>query len=244
MNLFSQQAYFQNKFSELHFQFYDKVDSTNEKCKEMCRNDECKNWVVVANAQSRGRGRYGRTWESQAKNIYISFSIKNPFVNDIVTLNFYLGVMLYRAVIHSFPEIEKNLTLKWPNDLYFNDKKLAGILIENVDNELRWIVVGMGINVYASANEIPDIATSLAIEGVREESMRTKVISCLLEEVYTRTTVEDYRELFWKYSGKTQNGVYSYTKGNKIYRGVLQCLHDDGSVTICDVEGQKIHIVV
>ena len=244
MKLFHQQQFFQNKFANLHFQFYDDVDSTNEKCKEMCRNNACQNWVVIANTQSKGRGRYGRIWESKAQNVYISFAIQNPFINDIVTLNFYLGVVLYRALLNSFPSIKSNLTLKWPNDLYFNDKKLAGILIENVDNELRWIVVGMGINAYASPHEIPNTATSLSIEGMNDENLRTNIITHLLEEVYTREVNEDYRKLFWEYSAKTQNDVYTYTKGDKIYRGILQSLHNDGSVTICDTNGQNIHIVV
>lgn len=243
MKLFSQQQYFQDKFHKLHFKFYDSVNSTNEKCKEMCRKNY-QNWVVIANSQSKGRGRYGRVWESQAQNIYISFAIKNPFINDIVTLNFYLGVTLYRALITSFPGIKNNLTLKWPNDVYFNTKKLAGILIENVDNELRWIVVGMGINTYASPQEIPCTATSLSIEGIHGEHLRTNVITNLLEEVYNREATEDYRRLFWEYSVKTHNDIYSYTKGDKLYRGILQCLHDDGSVTICDTNGQNIHITV
>ncbi|WP_372371125.1 biotin--[acetyl-CoA-carboxylase] ligase [Candidatus Uabimicrobium sp. HlEnr_7] len=244
MNLFAKQQYLEEKFNDLHFEFYEEIDSTNEKCKELCRKKYIDKWVIIANSQTKGRGRYGRTWDSQAKNIYISFATANAFVHDIVTLNFYLGVVLYRTLIDVFPEIQTHLTLKWPNDLYFNDKKLGGILIENVDNELKWIVVGMGINVYSGENEIPNTATSLQMQEIKDDNVRVRIIERLLHNVYLTNREEDYRELFWEYCRKTQYNVYRYTKHNEIHAGIAQKLHADGSMTIRDTKGQQIHLQI
>ena len=240
MNLFTRQQELMHKFADLDFLFVEQVDSTNEKCKKLCRHERCCKRVVIANSQTKGRGRYGRVWESQARNIYISFSIQNQFTHDIIELNFYLGVILYRTLIGVSPSLENRLTLKWPNDVYIDDKKVAGILIENVDNELKWLVVGMGINVLSTPQEIPITATSLHIEGVN--TSRFEIIDGLLKNIYQTIPQENYRKLFWKYSAKTQSNLYTYTQQDILYHGYLKKLHEDGSVTICNENGQETHL--
>ena len=242
MKLFDNQQCLVNDFPELYFEFCEKLESTNDKCKLLCRDKQQK-WVVIADSQSRGRGRYGRVWQSVAgMNIYISFAIENSFAANMIDLNFYLGTVLYETVASILPHRANSLTLKWPNDLYFGDKKLAGILIENIDNELRWLVVGMGINVYAQKNQIPETGTSLFVEGVTEKNMRYRIIEALLKKVYHHQPKASYRDEFYKYSKKTQSSFYTYTKHDEVYRGKLKEMHEDGSITIINENGDHIHL--
>lgn len=237
MNLFTTktQSSLREKFT--HMRFFETIDSTNEKCKHLCRNCGEFNWVVIANQQTKGRGRYGRIWESQlGSNIYLSFALKNSFKSNIAQLNLYLGVMLFKSIACLYPEL-KNLTTKWPNDLYIGDKKVAGILIENVSNDLDWIVVGIGINVYSSPNDIPATATSLTMQNCNSsENMRSKIIVEILKNVH-QDAEDNYNDEFWKCSKVTQQKEYTYTKRDKVCLGILKKLNNDGSIVIETKEG-------
>ena len=99
--------------------------------------------VVMAESQTAGRGRYGRTWQSPKGNLYMSLVVPD-FGKDNYALPFLTAV----AVADSLPGFE--IALKWPNDVLLSGKKLAGILIEKADNKL---VVGIGVNVMTSPSE-------------------------------------------------------------------------------------------
>ena len=148
--------------------FYEETDSTNTRAKEYAKSTDCKETVVfIANSQTAGRGRLGRSFVSNlGMGIYMSiltYPSNTGFNATSETAR--AAVCLARAtegVCNCKTEI------KWVNDLYIGGKKLAGILTEGeIDSKgkLAYQVVGMGINVYKKSisDEIKDIATS--IEG-------------------------------------------------------------------------------
>ena len=148
--------------------FYEETDSTNTRAKEYAKSTDGKETVVfIANSQTAGRGRLGRSFVSNADaGIYMSiltYPKKSGF--DATAETARAAVCLAKAT----EEVCNCKTeIKWVNDLYLGGKKLAGILTEGKmtsDGEIAYQVVGMGINVYKSAisDEIKDIATS--IEG-------------------------------------------------------------------------------
>ncbi len=147
--------------------FYEETDSTNTRAKEYARSADSKETVVfIANSQTAGRGRLGRSFISHGGGIYmsiLSYPEENGF--DATAATARAAVCLARA---TEAVCGCKTEIKWVNDIYLHGKKLAGILTEgemSTEGKIAYQVVGMGINVYKKAisEEIKDIATS--IEG-------------------------------------------------------------------------------
>lgn len=113
--------------------------------------------LVFASKQSKGRGRLGRIWESPQGGAYFSVILRPKHkASDIPQLSLVAGLALaegVRQLCRIYPSI------RWPNDLIFEDKKLAGILVEAKNSA---VVVGVGINVGAKSAKLPESATSLS----------------------------------------------------------------------------------
>lgn len=100
--------------------------------------------------QTAGRGQVGNTWESErGKNILMSVLLREPAI--AVEQQFVLSEVFPLAVVEGVEQVTGaiGLTIKWPNDIYAGDKKLAGILIENTlaEGKIAWSILGLGLNV-------------------------------------------------------------------------------------------------
>lgn len=119
------------------------TNSTNSLVKEMLAKGE---WPLTehylyAGYQTAGRGQTGNSWESEAnKNVLCSILL--PPDKNLYFLNIAVSVAIIRLLGGQY-------TIKWPNDIYYNDKKLAGILLENaiVGSEIKYSIAGIGLNV-------------------------------------------------------------------------------------------------
>jgi len=162
----------------------DTIDSTNEYLLRKSRERKCyEGEVVLAHFQDSGRGQRNALWESQpGQNLMFSIYLQPSFLSGN---NYFL---LSKAVAMSVFEEVKNICqnheveVKWPNDIYVNKKKIAGILIENQfkGTNLKQAIVGVGLNVNQTSFEI-ETATSLKLET--SQSFDTKT---LLERILTR----------------------------------------------------------
>ena len=129
------------------------VDSTNSELMRRARAGLAEPTLLVAQAQTAGRGRLGRSWHGGADDA-LTFSMSLPFApRDWLGLSLALGVALADALD---PQRRHGLQLKWPNDLWFEERKLAGILVETVAaptdgrgprDATRQLVIGVGINI-------------------------------------------------------------------------------------------------
>jgi len=165
------------------------TDSTNRVAMEMAENGAKHGTVVVADAQTAGRGRMGRIWVSPAgKNLYVSLLLRPsvPTV-DAPQLALVAGVALADAV----EAVGVPVALKWPNDLYCGGRKAAGILAEMASDPdgVRHVVIGVGLNVNMVETDFPpelqDTATSLRICAGRV-FRRVDVLARLLDAFGTR----------------------------------------------------------
>jgi len=171
------------------FVLLDVTDSTNRVAMEMAENGAKHGTVVVADAQTAGRGRMGRRWVSPAgKNLYVSLLLRPsvPTV-DAPSLALVAGVALADAV----EAVGVPASLKWPNDLYCGGRKAAGILAEMASDPdgVRHVVIGVGLNVNMEEADFPadlrDTATSLRIRAGRA-FRRVDVLARLLDAFGTR----------------------------------------------------------
>ena len=118
---------------------FDKIPSTQDMAHELIADGPATNrTAVVALAQSAGRGRYRRKWVSHHGNLYVSF------IYDCDTRDGRLSYATAVAVAETLISYDINPTIKWPNDILIDNKKVAGILIEYSG---PYVIVGIGINI-------------------------------------------------------------------------------------------------
>lgn len=152
---------------EVHL--FGSVGSTMDVARELADEREAPDGtVVVAREQTEGRGRAGRRWHSPQGGLYLSMVFRPDRVANPAILPVLAGLGIARELDRAWPDL--SLALKWPNDLLAGGRKLAGVLSEAVSSEegVRFLVVGVGVNVAAVAGDLPEEvregATSLESE--------------------------------------------------------------------------------
>ena len=142
------------------------IDSTNDFLKDLTRNQLVDNFTtVVAQKQTKGKGQMGATWDSEeGKNLIMSILVKDVLQN--VDEIFHLNVAIALSVLQVLQDFKvPNLSVKWPNDIMSDHKKIGGILIENSfksDTKIESIV-GIGLNVNQKQFENLPKASSMAV---------------------------------------------------------------------------------
>ena len=159
------------------------VESTNRAAARAARKGEPEGLIVLADYQTRGRGRMGRRWHSpRGKGLLVSFLLR-PSGSPAVLQDLYeLGTQSVVACLESVSGLvfEK----KDPNDVVRGRKKIAGVLVEGatIGKRVDWAVVGIGINVNADTDELPLHATSLKLETGKTWDM-TQVLGGLIKAI-------------------------------------------------------------
>ncbi len=151
--------------------FYETINSTNLRAKLDADNGAPEGALVVADMQTAGRGRRGRTWSSPAGlNVYFTLILKPRYVPDKASMVTLVMALAVAEGIRETCGVEAGI--KWPNDIVVNGKKVCGILTEmSVEKDfIHHVVIGVGINVGLQefAPELADTATSLQAECGRK----------------------------------------------------------------------------
>ena len=154
-----------------HIKYFDSIASTMDIAFQLGIEGADEGTVVCAESQSKGKGRLGRSWASpKGKGIYMSVILR-PSVSpaDAAKLTLLSAVATCEAIEKLF---NINAKIKWPNDILIDNKKIAGILTElsaEMDR-VRFVVIGIGVNVNASLSQLPPNATSIRNETGRKGS--------------------------------------------------------------------------
>ena len=194
----------ENQLRALEFQppkiiFYDETDSTNTRAREYAKESQDKQTVIfIANSQTAGRGRRGRSFVSEkGAGIYMSIlTYPSESGTDATQATARAAVILARAIESVCP---CEIKIKWVNDIFLGGKKLAGVLTEgemDSNGKIAYQVIGMGINVYKNAvsEEISTIATSIE-EQTGKKIDRSKLAAAIIKEFLhsNNNPIEDYR---------------------------------------------------
>ena len=137
---------------EAMFRHYDTIDSTMEKARECAVNELDAGTIVIAESQSAGRGRYGRKWNSRQGGLYFTI-LDRPRQSwpKMSLADYSLLSMLYQiAVGRALSEMTgKPARLRWPNDVYMDGQKIAGLITElsGESDSINWLLTGIGVNV-------------------------------------------------------------------------------------------------
>jgi BirA family transcriptional regulator, biotin operon repressor / biotin---[acetyl-CoA-carboxylase] ligase len=144
------------------------LPSTNDRARELAEDGADHGEVVIAESQTAGRGRRGRTWSSPAgRNLYMSVILRPQLPPQRAPE---LTLVASLAACDACRQAGVDAGIKWPNDVLVGDRKVAGILTEMSAeaDAVHWVVLGIGVNLNSSAADFPDdlrdSATSLAIE--------------------------------------------------------------------------------
>jgi len=188
------------------------VASTNSYFKELARKQVLEEGTVIdARSQTAGKGQRGNSWESEAgKNITCSILLYPSFLS--VQRFFLLSEAVSLGVKETLDAFTDGLTVKWPNDIYYQEKKIAGILIENelTGNVYTSSVVGIGLNVNQE-RFLSDAPNPVSLKQITGKDFDTET---LLEELIEKVLCS-YEYLK---SGDTETIIQKYH--NSLYRNI------------------------
>ncbi len=224
---------------------FETIDSTNTKVRELAYQGATEGTVVVAEKQSAGKGRRGRSWESPAgTNIYMSVLLRPQIeVNKAPMLTLVMAYSIGRVLKKRGYD---SVQIKWPNDLILSGKKVCGILTEAElsGQEISHVVVGVGINVNEKefSEELLDKATSLYLEKKAEEN-REELIEDILDafaadyELFLKKQNltflrEEYNQMLVNYHRE----VRVLEPGNE-YSAVARGINDMGELLVEKADG-------
>jgi len=162
------------------------IDSTSSFLKKLAQESVLKNYTIVTTEnQISGRGQQQNTWYSEAsKNLTISIyvSFKNLKIYDQKYLNFAISIAIYQTL--STYEIS-NLSIKWPNDILSANKKLCGILVENITKgmEIKSSIIGIGLNVNQEKFPV-NLSNATSIKNcTKKETDLTILLNSLIDKL-------------------------------------------------------------
>ena len=169
MNVEELRTFFARRVVGRRIEYFEEVESTNSEALRLAQQGAPEGTVVMADAQTRGRGRLDRVWESPpSKNLYLSVLLRPdiPAVSSSL-IPLMTGVAVAEVVAQYCPG---RVRLKWPNDVLVGGKKICGILTEmrTRGDRVHFLVVGIGVNLNMGRLDFPrelrETATSLGIE--------------------------------------------------------------------------------
>jgi BirA family transcriptional regulator, biotin operon repressor / biotin---[acetyl-CoA-carboxylase] ligase len=213
---------------------YKRISSTNTKAKVFAEKGSPEWTVVVSEVQTHGRGRSGRAWESPKGGVWFSLIIRPQIPVDRISLLQFLFANALRIGVQEVYGVQSEV--KWPNDLVVDWKKLAGILIETKISgpELAYAVVGIGLNVNLTPEELPTGATSIFEIRKRRFGLE-KTLSSILTSLarhyemlrYEKAVVADW----WRVCAHRMKPVIIDTSNGKV-RGTCIGVNPDGGIII------------
>lgn len=242
------------KSDSLDLKIINCIDSTNSYLSKRINKQNIYNkpiQVIAAELQTNGRGRAGRIWHSGLGNC-LTFSLqwcfKRHSPDKLVGLSLVVGVAIIRVLRNSCES--DDIKLKWPNDVLYNQKKLAGTLIElrNGLYECTFAVIGIGIN-FKLTNSMK-AAISQAVTDLCEincaELDRNQILGNLLSELkivlsdFEKHGFSYFREEWIRYHAFDGQSVCLHLPDDKIEEGIVDGVDNSGAIALITPNGKKL----
>ena len=171
---------------------FKKVKSTNQTSIRLIKSSKNEFGLIISDAQSKGKGQYGRKWISYKGNIFLSFFYKLEKINLPLNSLTKINCLLVKDVISKY--YKKKITFKLPNDLLINKKKICGILQEKIEKSKKsYLIVGIGFNLVKNPN-IPNYPSTNLFKITNQKINRKKFINEL------KITFEKFLSKYYKTS--------------------------------------------
>ena len=224
----------------------DETDSTNRWLKEFCSKEPGSQGVhkgdgsfcVLADYQTAGRGCGTNTWESeQGKNLLFSLMLHPE--NLPANKQFQISMAISLAIVDAVGQLVGDLSIKWPNDIYWRNGKLAGILIENrlQGSLIKDSIIGVGLNVNQQEfkSKAPNPVSLWQITG--QETDREQLLQEILRRLDTFLSA-DIKDSYMKMLYR-RKGFHPYTDKDGAFMAEIAGVEDDGHLLLIDDSGQQ-----
>lgn len=225
------------------------VDSTNNFLKNLLSKSEPlpEGTVIMADDQFAGRGMQENVWKAEpGKNLTISLLLKPTFLslNKQFLLNMAISIAINNTLSGYLP---KGLSIKWPNDIYYNDVKLGGVLIENsiIGNGIKNTVVGIGLNVNQALFPAELIQKATSLYQILQENVNLQVLLADLcsqiEALYLslKANKEDMIRKAYVDRLYRLNTSAFYRQNGEVFEGIITGVSDSGLLNI-DKNGELV----
>jgi BirA family biotin operon repressor/biotin-[acetyl-CoA-carboxylase] ligase len=216
--------------------------STQELARDAAARGAEQGWTVVTDLQHAGRGRLGRSWVAPAESALLFSTLLRPPIDVLPLLPLLAAVTVAGGI-----EVSTGAApdLKWPNDVLLRGKKLAGILLERPAG--ADVILGVGLNVNQSAADLPDGATSLAVELGRQLE-REPLLAAILNDLgnaYERADREgvDWIVPGWRSRSSMLGKAVTFHRDGIVIRGVAEDVAEDGALRVRLDDGSRITVV-
>lgn len=222
--------------------------STNSYLREliMREKEQPEGTVVITDYQTAGRGQKGNSWESErGKNLTFSILLHPNHIPS--GKQFILSQLISIAIVGVLKEYDRHFTIKWPNDIYWKEKKIAGMLIE-VDltgSSLSNAIIGIGININQRhfKSDAPNPVSLTQITGKEHNlsELLEKILDSIVDE-YNKYTPDNEEEIRQKYMALLfrNKGIYPYSYGKEIFNASIEGIEPNGQL-ILKKENGSIH---
>ena len=223
------------------------IPSTNNFLKERYEKGDCVDGELVwAKEQTKGRGQRERKWISSAENS-LTFSVYRSYTNFDSRNTFMVSAAVAIGIINALKVIGiPDLKIKWPNDILSCNKKVAGILIENIfkKSQLKASIIGVGLNVnQLSFVDLPyagSLASVTGKEWILEEifnSLKEALESTLfsINTISKEHWIEEYSNLLWK-----KDEVALFERNGTSFKAISRGLSPEGFLLLENMEGESL----
>ncbi|MBQ4232604.1 MAG: biotin--[Lachnospiraceae bacterium] len=230
--------------------YFETIDSTNEYLKHLPEEETVHGTVCIGDHQSAGKGRLGRTWLSpRGSSIYISYLLKPDIEPANASMLTIVAALSVAKAINKVTGLDTSI--KWPNDIVVNSKKVCGILTEMTADmdRIERVIIGIGINVNMESfdDSIKDMATSLRIESGMVVKRADIIINMLktFEEYYSMfVKTEDLSLLLDDYNSILVNRgkEVRIIERDKEWAATAVSMNKLGELIVNDNEGKEVNI--
>lgn len=221
------------------------LGSTNEYCKKLLNNQEVKEGLVInALWQSAGKGHGNNSWESEAgQNLTFSIILHPLFLEP--SGQFFLSMITSLGITDFLKEITGNVLIKWPNDIYIEKNKVAGILIENsvMENRIIDSIIGIGINInqvsFGSHIQNPVSVKDIIPDPPSLENCLIRICR-KIDYWYSKLRKNRKAEIKAEYTKQLirLNEQHLYRNENNTFRGYIRGVDDSGRLAVETTKGK------
>lgn len=241
--------YLDEEFKNIPVIVYKTIESTNSEAKLLAVQNAEHGTTIIAEEQTKGRGRFGRDFFSPSDSgIYMSIILKPLLsIENSVLITTAAAVAVCEAIEKFISQAPK---IKWVNDIFIGDRKVCGILTEAVTNfesgMMDSVVVGIGINVKTKNEDFPIELqnTAGAIFNNGDNFIRNHLSAEIINNVLNITEHLESKNFMQSYRERSMilGEQILYNKNNNWYEGYASEINDSGELIIYTADGQKIRL--
>jgi len=219
--------------------FFESLPSTNSYALQLLKDEEVGEGTIIrANFQTKGRGQTGNRWESEdGKNLLISVILYPTELDP--SYHFYITMSVSLAVCDFLQRYIPDCKIKWPNDIYVKNDKIAGILIENsiMGDHFEYSVVGIGLNINQKkfTGDAPNPVSLVILTGVSYDiGICLNQLASDLDKRYKQLISEDFSKIRREYTSQLYrlNEWWNFKDSKGLYSGKILSVSDNGHLTI------------